>query len=218
VTTTPEVDALRRRYEGWPTEDLLRVVHAVGDFRPEAVQVAREILAARNVPVDGATAEVVIAEVAEESAAAKRRHQGVGGWLLLFCVGLTVIGPLVTLGSLTMSYNESSQYFDQFPGLLLITVIDTLLSLGLMAFSIYAGTGLWSIRPGAVHIAKRFLLCVLGYCAVAALLPFMAGLPSEAHEAMTAQIAKNMFRAVIYVAVWYSYLNRSKRVSATYHL
>ena len=86
-----------------------------------------------------------------------------------------------------------------------------------MAFSVYAGPGFWSIRPGAVHMAKRYLLYFAGYHSVAAILPFMAGLPSAANEAMIAQVAKDTYRGVIYFAVWYSYLNKSRRVSVTYH-
>ena len=151
------------------------------------------------------------------SAPAEPRYKGVGGWLLLLCLVLTVFGPLITLGSFAAGYSETSKYFDQFPGLLVITVIDTFLSVGLMAFSVYAGTGLWSIRPGAVQMAKRFLLCFLGYHAIGAILPFMAGLPSAVNEALIAQIAKDTIRGVISFAVWYSYLNKSKRVSATYN-
>ena len=149
---------------------------------------------------------------------AELRYKGVGGWLLLLCLGLTVFGPLITLGSLVAAYGESSKYFDQFPGLLVITVIDTFLSLGLMAFSVYAGIGLWSVRPGAVQMAKRYLLCYMGYLAIAAVLPFMAGLPSAANEAMSAEVAKDTFRGIIYFAIWHSYLNKSKRVRDTYHL
>ena len=151
------------------------------------------------------------------SAPAEARYKGVRGWLLLLCLELTVLSPLLALGSLAAGYREYSKYFDQFPGLLVITVINTFLSVGLMAFSVYAGTGLWSIRPGAVQMAKRFLLCFLGYQAVGAILPFMAGLPSAATDAMIAQIDKDMFRGVISFAVWYSYLSFSKRVSATYN-
>ena len=146
------------------------------------------------------------------------QYKGVGGWLLLLCLGLIVFGPLITLGSLAAGYRESSEYFDQFPGLLVIIVIDTFLSLGLMAFSVYAGIGLWRVRPGAVQMAKRFLLCFLGYLVVAAVLPFMAGLPSAANEVMIVEVIKEMFRGVIYFAIWYTYLNKSKRVRDTYHL
>jgi hypothetical protein len=43
-----EHDELRRRYEGWPTEDLLQVLGASHNYRPEAVQMAREVLATRD--------------------------------------------------------------------------------------------------------------------------------------------------------------------------
>jgi hypothetical protein len=152
------------------------------------------------------------------AAPAESRYKGVGGWLLLFCLVLTVFSPLITLGSLAAGYGESSKYFHQFPGLLVITVIDTFLSVGLVAFSVYAGIGLWTIRPGAVQMARRYLFFFLGYLAISAILPFMAGLPSSVHEAMFAQVARDTFRGVIFFAIWYSYLNKSKRVSATYHL
>jgi hypothetical protein len=144
------------------------------------------------------------------------RYKGVGGWLLLFCLVLTVFGPAITLYSLFSGFSESSDYFDQFPGLRVITVIDTALSLALMAYSLYAGIGLWSVRPGAVRTAKRYLLCSLGYLVVAAILPFCAGLPSSANEAMIGEVAKNTLRGVVYFAIWYSYLSKSERVKATY--
>jgi hypothetical protein len=46
----------------------------------------------------------------------------------------------------------------------------------------------------------------------------MAGLPSAANEAMIAQVVKDAFRGIIYFAIWYSYLNKSQRVRATYEV
>ena len=138
--------------------------------------------------------------------------------MLLFCLVLTVFSPLITVGSLAFGFAGSSEYFAQFPGLLVITVVDTILSVSLMAFSIYAGVRLWGIRPGAVRMAKIYLLCFLAYLAVSAVLPFMAGLPSAANEAMIGEVARDTFSGVIYFAIWYSYLNKSQRVRATYQL
>jgi len=72
------------------------------------------------------------------------------------------------------------------------------------------------VQPGAVRTAKRYLLWFLAYQGIAIVLPFMAGLPSSADEAMIAQSVKDAFRGFIYVIIWYSYLNKSKRVRATY--
>ena len=144
------------------------------------------------------------------------RYKGVGGWLLLFCLGLTIFNPLISFFSLAGSYRESAPYFSQFPGLLVVTGLDTVLSLGLTVFSIYAGASLWRLRPGAVQTAKRYLLWFLAYQGVAIALPFMAGLASSADETMIAQSVKDAFRGILYVIIWYSYLNKSKRVRATY--
>ena len=108
--------------------------------------------------------------------------------------------------------------FNQFPRLLLIIGIDGLLSLGITVFCIYAGIELWRIRPGAVRLARRYLLCFLAYQAVAITLPFLAGLPSAANEAMIVQVVKDTLRSVIYFTVWYLYLAKSRRVRATYEV
>jgi len=146
------------------------------------------------------------------------KYKGVAGWLLLFCLGLTVFSPSITIGSLVTAYSQTSIYFDQFPGLFVIIVIDTLLSVILTAYGIYAGVRLWRIQPNAVQTAKRYLLCFLGYQVIASILPFTAGLPSAANDAMTAEVAKDTVRGIIYVSIWYSYLNKSQRVRVTYQV
>lgn len=65
-------------------------------------------------------------------------------------------------------------------------------------------------------MAKRYLLCLLGYFAVTAILSFLSGLPSAANGAMIAEVVKNTLRGVFYFAIWYSYLNMSERVRSTY--
>ncbi|MFZ2642508.1 MAG: DUF2569 family protein [Verrucomicrobiia bacterium] len=144
------------------------------------------------------------------------QHKRVGGWLLLFCLGLTVFGPLITLSSLVASFTEAAKYFDRFPGLLVITIIDSLLSLGLMTFGIFTGVVLWRVRPGALGIAKGYLLCFFIYIVIAAVLPFLSGLPSQANAAMISTGVGNLGRGVICFTIWYWYLEKSKRVKATY--
>ena len=86
MPTTRELDDLRRRYEGWSTEDLLRVIHAPGDYRPEALEIAREVLAVRNVPLDGPAVEMVVAELERERAVAQElADQPLGKGLRVIC-------------------------------------------------------------------------------------------------------------------------------------
>ena len=208
-------DLLKSRMAKLGDDELLKIAFTnAHEYQPTAIEMAREELSKRGLEV-----EVVVNDPAgTRLLPAEPEYKGVRGWLLLFCLSLTVFSPLLTIGSLGVGYSESSKYLDQYTGLRIINLIDIILSLGIMAFSIYAGAGLWSIRPGAVQMAKRYLLCFLGYHAVAAILPFMAGLPSASIDAMIMPVAQNTLRGVIYFAVWYSYLNNSKRVKATFRL
>ena len=146
-----------------------------------------------------------------------QQYKGIGGWLLLFCLILTVFSPIGTVFSIVTAYLEVSKYFDQFPRLLTVTVIDTFLSLGFMTYSIYSGIALWRIRPRAVHTAKQYILFSLVYVLIASILPFMAGFPSSVNETLVIGGAKSMFKGIIFVVTWYSYLNKSQRVRATYN-
>ncbi len=144
------------------------------------------------------------------------KYRGVGGWLSLLCFALTIGSPLKTLYSLITSYTETSLYYNQFPGLLILLYIDGFLSVILMVLSIRAGIALWSIKPGAVNIAKNYLLIFLGYSVIAVFLPFTVGLPSEANDIIIPLAAKGAIRSLLFFGIWYSYLNVSKRVKATY--
>jgi len=155
-------------------------------------------------------------DIPAASESTKPQYKGVGGWLLFLCLALTVFGPLSTLGVVTISFNQVSSFFDLYPGLMVITAIDAVLSLILSAFSIYAGIGLWRVRSGAVQMAKRYLLCVAGYLVVAAILPFMSGVPSAGDNAMIMGALTGTCRGLLFIVIWYSYLNKSKRVRNTY--
>src|SRR5262249_37287514 len=79
---------------------------------------------------------------------------------------------------------------------------------GLTAFGVYAGIGLWRIRPGAVDVAKRYLWCFLGYHVICVFTILLYKL-----EAVD---AKFTVRGISHFAIWYLYLTWSKRVKATY--
>ncbi len=142
--------------------------------------------------------------------------KGLSGWLLFLILSLTVFNPLVTLYNLVTGYEQSSRSFDRFPALLTIESIDILLSTVLMCLSIYAGVLLWRIRPNGVKVAKSVLLLFIVYHFVTIIVMTAAGLPSQVTGFLVGYMVVGLFRAAIFVAVWYSYLNKSKRVQATY--
>ncbi len=141
---------------------------------------------------------------------------GVKGWLLFFCLNLTVFSPLLTAYNLVTGYNEVEPYFSQFPGLQTVMTMDTILGIALMIFSIFAGYSLWAKRGNAVSTAKKYLVTFLVYSFIASVLPFLAGLPSRANAVMLALAVVGLIRSAIYFTVWFSYLRKSRRVKATY--
>ncbi len=140
-------------------------------------------------------------------------YKGVGGWLLLLCIVLTILCPINELCNLYILYKL-------YPNALVYTgepieVIRTLLRIVIWAFvTIYIGFGLWKIRLGAARMAKRFLLFVIVYEAVYAIL-----LTVRPWQPVTLSEARFFIKSVVNVlffGIWYLYLKKSKRVKATY--
>jgi hypothetical protein len=144
------------------------------------------------------------------------QYQSVGGWLLLLCFALVIGSPLRTLYNMISSYQEAAALFSLFPGLYNLFFIDSFLGILLMILSIRAGVALWSLKPSAVKTTKNYLLFLLGYSFLALFLPFTAGLPAEANKLMIPELAKGLLQSLVFIGIWYWYLNDSKRVKQTY--
>jgi hypothetical protein len=142
--------------------------------------------------------------------------KGVGGWLLFLILSLTIFGPLTTVHNLVTGYEQSSRYFDRFPALLTIEWVDILLSTAFVCLSVYAGVLLWRIQPNAVKTAKSVLKLVIAYYFIVIVVAALAGLPAGMTGFIIGNLMVGLIRAAIFVAIWHSYLKKSKRVQATY--
>lgn len=147
---------------------------------------------------------------------AEERYKGVRGWLLLFCVILLVFIPLGGVLNFVAGYRLSSIFFTDYPGLLYAAIIDGLLTLALVSFSMYAGIALWTLRPNAPKIAQSFLMAALGYQVVAFFLPLLTGLPNDLVGEAMQEGGLNVFKTMVSITIWSAYLHKSKRVRATY--
>jgi len=140
----------------------------------------------------------------------------VGGWLLLFCFLLTVVNPLITIAVLYLAFEAAAAV----PKMLATSVLIALMTTPLMCYSIYAGVSLWKVKPGATSTAKNYLMTVL-FCSIAgSVLSFLRLIFSSAnHRAAESTFSFSLIGTIltiISVSIWYSYLNRSKRVGETY--
>ncbi|MCM2315177.1 MAG: DUF2569 domain-containing protein [Thermoanaerobaculia bacterium] len=134
---------------------------------------------------------------------------GVRGWLLFLCILLTIVSPLLGLGSIAVVASS--------PGNLGVILLFAIVVGAEVALNLVAGLRLWQRRPGAVRFAKRVLVLNLILGAFTILLDPNAGDYSSAESgAAVARGCSSWLRAAIFTAIWYSYLSKSKRVAATY--
>jgi hypothetical protein len=134
------------------------------------------------------------------------RYKGVRGWLLFFCISLTILNPLGLFSELGRQGKTlvTSSVFDW----LLITI---------SGFGIYAGVLLWRVAPGAVKMAKAFLWTQLIFFVILALVLITPHFLSSGNAVSdVGQIVVIIMRSAGYFLIWYLYLNRSIRVKATY--
>jgi hypothetical protein len=144
------------------------------------------------------------------------RYRGVRGWLLILCLNIAILDPLTMLLTVFLVTNATKPYFGEHPELLRLCLASGVCRVALAVFSVYAGLALWRIAPGAVSVAKKYLLAVLIYSLVAASLPVIVGIPAESYQEFAGQTVFNSFLTMAYAITWYIYLQRSKRVKATY--
>lgn len=144
------------------------------------------------------------------------RYKGVRGWLLLLCVTLTLLDPLAAFLNITYTTHLAKPHFHHVTGLTRLVLISGAASIALAIFSLYAGISLWKVAPGAVLTAKKYLLTVLAYSLFSLALPSLAGLSAEYREKILEGSFLTNLPTGVYVLAWYLYLERSKRVRATY--
>jgi hypothetical protein len=144
------------------------------------------------------------------------RYRGVGGWLLLLCVGLTIIGPLVRLSGIGSSMTALPRISALFPLMVTLIYAENICSLIIGAFSVYAGYSLWAVKSNAVYKAKAFLVALVIFAVFDLFLIYMTELPAGIVKEVSAQGIFGLAQSVIYAGVWFAYLSQSKRVRATY--
>lgn len=145
-----------------------------------------------------------------------KKYSGVRSWLLLLCLIITIGVPIKTLYYLFTSYQISFQYVQISPNFQKYFYIDLVLSLIIIALSLRAGIGLWTLKNGAVRTAKKYLLILLAYTIVAVFLPLTVGISTEVNELLIIEVIMTCLQSIVFFGVWYSYLNVSTRVKATY--
>jgi hypothetical protein len=132
----------------------------------------------------------------------------VGGWLLVFCIFLTILRPLtfipivvrliqVLVGHGSLARREAAAVY-------------LLINSALVALSIAAGLRLWQVKPRAVQWAKAVLL-ISEATSIATWLG-----TNFAAKHYRATLPNSYFGGMGMVLMWFLYLSISVRVRNTY--
>lgn len=138
-------------------------------------------------------------------------YYGWGGWLAFFCIVQIFVQPLIAIGFCV----EDASAFGIDSSVDSFLVVEILGLVGMAVFGIIAGIQLWRLRPGAVGIAKAYLVTALVWSILKAVLAF-GMLEGQYQDAVGAQEIKGVVGTLIPFVVWFSYFNVSKRVKATF--
>ncbi len=129
----------------------------------------------------------------------------VRGWLLLLCILLAIWNPA------SLAVVAAGRVWSAAPPSTLALVLLAV-RLFVTGIGVAAGMALWHKRAGAVRLAKASL--VLSAIEVVGRLSTRAGL-SEAPPGTRLPLAVAL---ILFNAAWYLYLEKSRRVRATYGL
>lgn len=143
---------------------------------------------------------------------------GVGGWLAFFCVGLTIVAPIVALGQAVQSWSEARPSFSNYPSLQWAVIIEGLGFLGLAGYGFIVGIKIWSGDKNGRALAKRFLLIrVVGFVAIElGVLMTIQDLPSAVVSDAFAGAVVAFFAQLAIAVGWWIYFESSRRVQNTY--
>ena len=142
--------------------------------------------------------------------------KGIGGWLLLFIILLTIINPLVNFLAVLRLLDIIYPFQLPIGILTFYIIIEIILLIGFISFGIYVGASLWRVKPYAVKIAKIFLIISFIYSIISSIITFVLFPPESSDVAYFSPTIRNIHFRFIFTVIWFCYLTKSKRVKITY--
>lgn len=141
-------------------------------------------------------------------------YQGVEGWLAVFCLVLIVVLPASTMYQV-FDHTLPMCLKTHDPRRLVLWTVYIVFSVGIAGLAFITGIRLWLIRPGALRLAKLWLLAF--FCSHVSYFFLWLFL---FHGVGTSPMAKVAWDHVLgpfcSFALWSAYLQYSKRVRQTY--
>jgi len=128
---------------------------------------------------------------------------GIGGWLLIYCISLTTLAPVSVL--LFYSFAFRRHVFN--PGIVL--------DLARVLYGAMVGIFLWTRRPAALALLRIYYIAVAASIVLFALQNYAYSLRVHGSIFLRTTLPSLMINAAI-TLLWFAYFCRSVRVKNTY--
>jgi hypothetical protein len=147
--------------------------------------------------------------------------KGIGGWLLFFCVSLTILSPLNYLYRIckfSLELKQSQLLLVQFPNLKTAAMWEFFGIFAILLYGFIVGCMIWNRNPNGRKIAKKFLLIrlfgLIGIVFISIII--MGDMPFKVVASVIGSAVSSIFLNFIWFLIWWFYFKRSKRVRNTY--
>ena len=144
--------------------------------------------------------------------------KGVGGWLVFFCVVLTILAPLHFIGQFSITWEEAQPAFAQFPNIQTAIIWENAGSIALLIYGFFVGCMIWRGNPDGRKIAKKFLLVQLfGFIGIEFIaIVIMGDLPFQVVASVFGAAIGAILANLFWFLIWWFYFKKSIRVRNTY--
>jgi uncharacterized protein DUF4339 len=88
----------------------------------------------------------------------KEPPRGIGGWLLFFCVSLTILGPLLAIYQINENWTRALPAFQAFPALKVPILVENWGNVALVLYGFIVGCLIWNGVPSGKYLAQEFLI------------------------------------------------------------
>lgn len=133
---------------------------------------------------------------------------GVGGWLLFYCISLTILAPL-SLTPLYIRYSFAHRY------VYILRNIEALFDIARIMYGFIVGIMLWTRRPVALALLKVYFVVVTAQTLLFMLEAVNLSLRIHSLVFLSSRFSLLMASAVI-TLLWFFYFRKSVRVKNTY--
>lgn len=161
---------------------------------------------------------VQIQEEIAESLPYPNAPVGVKGWLLLFCIGRTILSPLLWVNQSTGYVGWFKAHWMTEPVLRNWHLLDRLVWTFLVLYGAVAGFQLWTRRRNALKSIRVYLLIRLFAVPLLALGLFLlrGSMDTQTFINLLGYERRTFIREGTYLLTWWLYFKKSKRVANTY--